>query len=64
MFSHNIKDVEIRKVGGNQRNMRSMYVAAMIFNLFKWFSVKFAENLFLNLECQNKVYQLATVNFR
>ena len=64
MFSHNIKDIEIRKVGGNQRNMRSMYIAAMIFNLFKCFSVKFAEKLFLNLECQNKVYQFATVNFR
>lgn len=64
MFSHNIKDVEIRKVGGNQRNMQSTYTAAMIFNLFKCFYVKFAENLFLNHEFQNKVYQLATVNFR
>ena len=64
MFSHNIKYVEIRKIGGNKRKMISMYIAAMIFNLSKCFSVKFAENLFLNHECRNKVYQLATVNFR
>ena len=63
MSSHNIRDAEIRKEGGNQRNMRSMYIAAMIFNLFKCFCMKLAKNIFLNHECQNKVHQLATVKF-
>ena len=64
MSSHNIRDAEIRKEGGNQRNMRSLYIAAMIFNLLQCFSMKLAKNVFLNCECQNKAPRLATASFR
>ena len=44
--------------------MRSLFIAAVIFNVFKYFPMKLEKHIFLNWECLHEVYQLATVSFR
>lgn len=46
------------------RETWSACIVAMIFNLSKYFSIKFAKTMFPKHKCKNKVYQIATVNFR